>query len=565
MHNRLGLVAMAAATLIAGMGAQAGVAGAAPGGLSPADHSGGQVGHGASPAAMAASGRGIAAHPREVNLAGQHAMPQITTSAQMPAPLGRDGKPVDLPVRPSSGWKILPHLSTPAGAPNQVQGRAVTPVAPATPANPAAPVPPRIAPTTVHANFDGVNQTNSNCGGCQPPDVNAAVGTSQIAETVNTRLAVYSKTGAALCGTSLNSFFATSARLFAPRIQYDNLNDRYTLSVGVIPTSSTATPRYLVAASRTNNACGRWFVYTVTFSGALFPAGTRVDFPYLGQDRRAVLASSNNFRGAYLGSAAWSIPKSALYSGVGFTFTAFPVAFSTAPVTVAGIPTAATTDTYFLASVPGTGYRLYRMTNSAGPGTSLVLQAVVNSTFTAPTRRVNQPGTATTLDPGDGRISSDPVQDGDYVWFTHGIDLVGYPAIRYGAISVVANIPFVAIVFRSGTSDDFNPSIGVADAGTNLNRIWLNWAYTDTPAGVPVSDTTNGVGPGEGVPNKVGGLDLVTGVSTNINTRFGDYSSVEVDPTGTVACPAGRVAVVAQEYFGPGGVWRTRIARLGFC
>ncbi|HEY9475160.1 MAG TPA: hypothetical protein VIS06_15105, partial [Mycobacteriales bacterium] len=547
-----------AVALTVGMVTQAGVASAAPGGRndSAGQSVGAPAGQTAALTTMSAGGRGAAARPRVVNLADQHAMPQITTSAQVPTPLGRDGRPVSLPVRPSHGRKVLSQLSTPAGAPNLGRSRAVTPAAPATP---------RVQPTTVHANFDGVNQTNSNCGGCQPPDVNAAVGTTQIAETVNTRLAVYNKTGSALCGTSLGSFFATSARLFAPRIQYDNLFRRYTLSVGVIPASSTATPRYLVAASRTDNACGRWFVYTVTFSGALFPAGTRVDFPYLGQDRRAVLSSSNNFRGVYLGSAAWSIPKSALYAGGGFTFTAFNVAFSTAPVTVAGIPTFATTNTYFLASVPGTGYRLYRMTNSAGPGTSLVLQADINSPFTAPTRRVNQPGTGTTLDPGDGRISSDPVQDGNFVWFTHGIDLVGFPAIRYGAISVVTNTPFVAIVFKSGTSDDFNPSIGVADAGSNLNRIWLNWAYTDTPVGVPVTDTTNGVGPGEGVPSKVGGLNLVTGVSTNINTRFGDYSSVAVDPTGTIACPAGRVAVVAQEYFGPGGVWRTRIARLGFC
>lgn len=552
MQSRLGAVALAAVTLAVvavaqpGTASASGSAGAA--GAAPANQRRdvGPGGRAASPVA----GRGTAARPRTVDLSDQHVMPAIGTSTPMPAMLGRDGRPVSLPVRASQGSKVLPHASTQAGSPNRGELRAAAP---------------RIAPTTVHANFDGLNQANSNCPTCQPPDVNAAVGRTQIAETVNRRLAVYGRTGTPLCGIGLNSLFATRARLFAPRIQYDNVYHRYTTTVGVIPTSSGATPAYLVAATVGDNACGRWRVYTVTFSGSLFPAGTRVDFPYLGQDRRAILSSSNNFHGAYLGSAAWSISKSALYTGQGFSFTAFPVAFSTAPVTVAGIPTAATAHSYFLASVPGTGYRLYRMTNSAGPGTTLVLQAEIASVFTAPTRQVNQPGTSTTLNPGDGRISADPVQDGDFVWFTHGIDLGGFPAIRYGAISVTSNAPFVATAFKSGTSDDFNPSIGVADAGENLNRIWLSWADTDTPVGAPLSDITNGVGPGEGVPNLVGGLDIVTGTSASTTTSFGDYSSVQIDPTGTADCPAGRVAVVAQEYFGAGGGWRTRIARLGFC
>ncbi|HEX5494739.1 MAG TPA: hypothetical protein VFX70_09225, partial [Mycobacteriales bacterium] len=485
-------------------------------------------------------------------LSGRRATP-APGSATVPAPLGRDGRPVSLPVRPSRGRKIRPHVSTPvstpAGSPNLAGPRAATP---------------RIQPTTVHANVDGIDQAGADCRGCQPPDVNAAVGTDQIAETVNSRFQAYTKAGVPRCATSLNAFFATTARLFAPRIQYDSLNHRFTSTVGVIPASRTAVPEYLVAASLGDDACGRWRVYTVLFSGALFPPGTRIDFPYLGQDRAAILSSSNNFRGRYLGSAAWGIPKSAIYAGRGFSFTAFSVAFSTAPATTpGGNPTSA--DTYFLASVPGSGYRLYRMTDSAGPGTTLVLQAAVASAFTAPTRRVNQPGTATTLDPGDGRIPADPVRDGDFVWFTHGMDLAGFPAIRYGAISVSNNAPFVATVFRSGTSDDFDPSIGVADAGGNLNRIWLNWAYTDTPVGQPVTVTSNGVGPDEGVPDRSDGFDLASGVSTSTNTRFGDYSSVELDPTGTAACPAGQVAVLAQEYFGPGGAWRTRIARLGFC
>lgn len=205
----------------------------------------------------------------------------------------------------------------------------------------------------------------------------------------------------------------------------------------------------------------------MTFSGSFYPAGTVLDYPYLGQDRVSLLLSSNNFCCAasftYRNSAAFSISKALVYSGAGFSFTSYGVAFSTAPVTVSGIPIAATTNTYFLASVPGFGYDLYRMTT--GPNNPIVLQAAIKSPFTAPTRRVNQPGTTQTLDPLDGRIDWAPVQSQNFIWFARGIDMSGFPGVRYGAISVLSNTATVATAFHNATSDDFNPSIGVADAG----------------------------------------------------------------------------------------------------
>jgi hypothetical protein len=433
-------------------------------------------------------------------------------------------------------------------------------------------VAPLAAPTTINANFNGVNQATSNCGGCQPPDPNAAVSPSEIAHTANLRLQVYTKAGATLCGVGLNTFIGTSASLSDPRILWDNRNNRYLLVVIPVPASTTSTPTLFLAASTGTSACGSWFIYTLTFSGSLYPAGTLLDYPYLGQDRVAALLSSNNFRRTTsgfvpIGSAAFSVSKARLYVGASVSFPAFSVGFSTAPVTVSGIPIASTTNSYYLRSIPGTGYGLYRMSNSAGPGTTLVLQATISSPFARPSRRVRQPGTSATLDPLDGRIVWAPVQDENFVWFTHGMDLSGYPAVRYGAVSVVSNPATVAKAFRSSTSDDFNPSIGVADAGANAVFVWLNWAYTDTPANVATSVTVDGVRPGTGVPDLIGtGRVLVNGFSTVSNFRFGDYSSVAVDPTAASGtCPAGRTAVTAQQYFTSNGQWRVRLSRLSFC
>jgi hypothetical protein len=243
----------------------------------------------------------------------------------------------------------------------------------------------------------------------------------------------------------------------------------------------------------------------------------------------------------------------------------FNVSFSAQPMVVAGVPMPTTTYAYYLATVPGTGYKLYRMADTAGPGTTMTLQATISAPFSAPVRRVNQPGTTITLDPGDGRMTQSPVLHGDFLWFTHGIDQSGFPSVRYGAIGLLDNSATVATMFKSPTSDDFNPSIGIADAGHNKVRIWVNWAYTDTPNNVPTSMTVNGVGPNQRVPSKVGGLDLVNGITTNGNRRFGDYSSVSIDPTGTTNCPAGNVGVLAQQYFRDIGIWQNRVAVVGFC
>jgi hypothetical protein len=404
--------------------------------------------------------------------------------------------------------------------------------------------------------FDGIDESS---GGKTPPDVNAAVGASQIVEIVNVALHVYTKTGASLCYASLSTFLGTSDNLGDPRVQYDNVNDRYTFVVS----DRGASPVMWVGATSTSDACGNWLVYRVTFSGSPFPAGTFLDFPVLGQDRNALLLSTHNIAPTSQNYTVFAIPKLAVYAGAGFSFNTFSTASLTAPVSNGGIPMISTPYSYFLGSVPGTGYRLYRLTNSGGLGATLTLQATISSPFTAPTRRVNQPGTSQTLEPGDGRIGWSPVNDGNSIWFAHGIDLGGFPSVRYGAINIAGNYATVAVAYHSPTSDDFNPSIGVGTHTLNSGDfVYLNWAYTDTGAGVATSDTVDSVKPGGGVVDLIGtGAVLIKGSSTTTEGAFGDYSSVAIDPT----VATGSCAVTAQEYFDSSGHWRTGLARVGTC
>lgn len=453
------------------------------------------------------------------------------------------------PVRP----KVAPHTAT-----------ATLPSRPSTGARPGTrtgALRPFAAPA-VAANFDGINQATG-CGSCQPPDPNSATSGSEIVELVNTFIQVTDNVGTVLCngGVTLNRLLRSTDSLTDPRVQFDNVNRRFSLSVSIEPASTSATPAMYVAASDTADACGTWRVYRLTFNGSPFPAGTFLDFPMLGQDTNALLVSTRNFTPSNgVNFTVYGLPKATVYAGNPVSFSTFGVASLTAPVSNAGTPMIASPFSYFLAAVPGTGYRLYRLSNSGGPGASITLQATISATFSAPTRRANQPGTTVTLDPSDGNILWSPVYDGTSIWFAHDVDLSGFPTVRYGAVNVTNNTVATAFGFHSGTSDDFDASIGIG-LGPAGETVFVTWAYTDAPNGVATSNTVDTVAPGGGIPNLIGtGTVLVNGSSTT-ETRFGDYNSVSVDPSVST----GTCAVVTNQYFAAGGAWRTRVARVGNC
>ena len=513
--------------------------------------------HAAVPAApsMPQVGNGWATSARSVVMSRLATGPRAAGRRAAPAPLGLDGRPAGrkLPQRAAQGHRVAtgPTAGTHAGV-----------------------VPD--APSSLSTSFDASRESNS---GLIPSDSNAAVGFSDIVEVVNTQVSVFDKTGDVLCGAfSLAAFTGDfTESLFDPRVMFDNLNNRFIATISLAPLSTTSTPAMYVAASQSGDPCGGWFVFRVSFSGTGFEPGVLLDYPRLGQDRGAMLVGTNNFQGlTFVGGQAFSIPKSGLYSGAGFSFAAFPVDISTEPVTVGGTPMQATSTTFWVSSVSGVGYHVYSMPSGGG---TISLAATISAPFNPPSRRANQPGTNVTLDPLDGRIQWAPEQIDNVIWFAHGVDDSGFPTVRYGAIDTSTNTVTTAEAFHAGDSDDIDPSISAADVGGGLYAVWINWAYTETSVGVAASDTVDGgiVAPG-GLPTLTGtDLTLVSGSSTNevdpnqcgTCARFGDYSSVSVDAVpDTANCPAGAVtatAVTDQQYFDPNGQWISRIARSNVC
>ncbi len=418
---------------------------------------------------------------------------------------------------------------------------------------------PRLAPA-VSSSFDGISEAG--CSGCGvPPDPNAATSGTEIVELVNTFIQVTDTSGAVLCGggVTLNRLLRSTDGLTDPRVQFDNVHQRFSLAVTVAPASTSATPAMWVAASDTVDACGTWRVYRLTFHGSPFPAGTFLDFPMLGQDRNALLVSTRNLTPTGRNFTVYGVPKAAIYAGAPVSFSTFNVPSLTAPVINAGQPMISSPVSFFLASVPGTGYRLFRLTNGGGSGATLT-QTTIRSPFNAPTREANQPGTSSTVDSSDGNILASPYFDGTSIWFTHAFDFVGFPTIRYGAVNVSTNTVATAMAFRSATSDDFNPSLAVG-LGSSGTTVYLNWAFTDAPAGTATSDVIDMLPAGQPIANLIGSGAVYAAGSITSQTRFGDFSSVSVDPQ----VPGGACAVIAQQYFSSSGSWNTRLARVGGC
>ncbi len=431
-------------------------------------------------------------------------------------------------------------------------------------------------PTVIHLNKGGTRGFQSSCS-CQPPDTNAAISGTRIVEAVNLSLTIYQRGGALISRTSLASWWPTTRPISDPHILYDNAAKRWLLVFIPVPTSTAATPTMYVAVSTSADPASTWHRYTLTFSGGLFPAGTLLDYPMVGQDRNAILIGSNNYQLTaggwnYLNSTIFAIPKSAAYGGLGFSFPAFATAFSTYPAIPKGNPMAAYGTSYALAANDTGGYSLYAMSNTGGTP-SYTLQATTAGGLWSPPPAARQPAPnqGVLLDTLDGRIQSPPVQADTFLWFTHSVALASFPTVRYGAIPLSASgtggaTATTANAYATSSSYDWNPSIALAEPATNSVRIFLGWAMTDPANARNVSLRVSGVGRGEGVPSLAGlGTTVFTGGGTSSQTRFGDYSSVQMEVAGiSLSCKANTQALFTNQVFN-GGDWQVRLARVGTC
>ena len=399
-----------------------------------------------------------------------------------------------------------------------------------------------LTPLPILGSFEGVTQTLA--GGVNPPDTHGAVGHTQFVEVVNQRVVVYNKTGNQLKSTGLGAFFGTSELIFDPRVVYDRELRRWIVVATRASTSSTDTVRrFFLAASKTSDATGAYFIYPVSFGGGPFNNGDWWDFPQLGIDHNAVLVTGNIFdtpEGGFKFAALMPIAKARIYNGLAFNVAIFTGLVGTlAPPIVRDQNSAS----FFIAApshsteeAPSNSSALIKYTlrySGSIPALSGPVNIPVAPYSIPPSAR--QFGTTALLDTSDGRFENASTQIGNDLWQAHTIafDGTGHPSpISYQINTATNQVTRSQFFSASLTSDDWNASIAANDSDLAV----ATWSSTDPAAGINAQIRVNS-GATLTLPAPLfSGSALFTSptfyqpVADSNFVRWGDYSAVTIDP-----------------------------------
>ncbi|MEP7328294.1 MAG: Ig-like domain repeat protein [Betaproteobacteria bacterium] len=461
-------------------------------------------------------------------------------------------------------------------------------------------------------NFVGLSKTDACtggvCGGGWPPDSNGDVGPNHVILVVNSAVGIYNKTGTRLAGFTEDSLWSgvgTSAcngnSQGDPVVLYDWLADRFVLTwfaFAVNGSGDPISPYYqCIAASKTSDpVAGGWWLYAVRTDpgGVGMPQVNDLnDYGKFGLWHDCLYMASNQFTfpaGDYNGVAFGSFSRADLYSGAPLTYSLgwLPPstnAFTLVPSNNLGKGAAAVqpgTPNYFV-SESGTifEYEVRKFTagtncgagGTLGPMTS-VSQNAYDFQFGAV---VPQPNTTNKLDMIDDRIMQKVqyrrIGTTESLWVTHTVGApTGNIGMQWAQFDVtggtVATTPVQQQIhapdstlhrFMGSVAVDKmgNMALGYSTSGTTApdfpSIAYAGRLATDPPNTLPQTETQLIAGTGSQT-NNCGGAPC---------DRWGDYSSMSVDPTDD--CTFWYVnQYYSSQGNGTAGNWQTRIGSFKF-
>jgi hypothetical protein len=430
--------------------------------------------------------------------------------------------------------------------------------------------------TTAGLNFEGLGQGEYGfTPNAAPPDTNASVGSTQVVEWVNESFAIFNKSTGALVdgpitGNTLWSGFGGGCETNNdgdPIVHFDRIAQRW-----VFTQFSVSTTPYLqcVAVSTTADATGTYNRYS--FQMPSFP-----DYPKLGVWPDAYYMTFNMFSGnSFVGGRACALNSAAMQAGSAATAVCFQLSSSFGGLLPADLDGA---------TLPPTGSNEFFLnfgTNSLNLWKFHVdFTTTSNSTFTGPTNLVvaafseacgggacvPQSGTSQRLDSlGDRlmyRLAYRNFGTHQSLVAAHSVQ-VGtsrkdpYTGVRWYELRNPAGTP--AIYQQSTYSPDttfrWMPSIAMDKVGNiavgySASSSALHPAVRYT--GRASSDPLNTLGTENSIIEG-------TGSQTRSLSRWGDYSSMALDPSDDCTF------WYANEYIASNGTfnWHTRLASFKF-
>lgn len=449
------------------------------------------------------------------------------------------------------------------------------------------------------ANFDGIFNP-STTGGPVPPDPVGDIGPNHYVQMVNSQFQIFSRTGASVFGpANINTLFTgfggacETENAGDPVVLYDQLADRWLLSqfTGAGPTYFNC-----VALSTSGNPTGTYYRYAIT-TGPNFP-----DYPKYGVWSDAYYISTREFDAAnnFVGVGAYALNRAQMIAGnsapqvVSFLVppggAAYRVGDGLLPADLDGnILPPAGSPSYFVGTMDS-GFSAY-----GAPTDALNLfkfsvnwTTPLNSTFTfaaqldtapfdsvfpcsggsTPSRNcIGQPGTAVKIDILSSRQrptfrlayrnfgTHESLVTSQSVEATAGVAGMRWYEIRNPNLSPV--------IYQQGTYSpdsvnrwmgsiamDRQGNMGLAYNVSDSTTVFPGIRYTGRLATDPLGTLPQG----EGVMINGGGSQTTTA------SRWGDYSSINIDPTDDCAFWYTTQYYAATSARG----WRTRVASFKF-
>ncbi len=379
----------------------------------------------------------------------------------------------------------------------------------------------------IQDSFQGYGPTN-----WIPPDGALAAGNSQILEAINASFAIYSKTGTLLYSTTLQNWFSSlnvSSYITDPRAFYDSYNNRFVMLASAIDFTQR-TCDYVIAISQTSSAIGSWWIYKLdaTKNGS-DTTSNWADYPAIGFDSLNVYITSNQFSFSdttFQYVKLRMINKSTLYNGNSVTWTDWwNLTYANNSIVSSLQPARGGKGTeYFVSNSWDQGNNVTLWSISNYPPVLSRIATINVGSYSMPPDAV-QLGGSNLLRTGDCRI-----QD---VIFKHGLLHIGFTqaynwgsgnvaALRLLKINPVTNTVPQNIIYGQDGVNYFYPAVECDTAG-NMFVVYntsssANYCDIRSSYEVLINPASTQIKSGEGYYS---------------GSRWGDYNSASVDPTGS--------------------------------
>jgi hypothetical protein len=401
---------------------------------------------------------------------------------------------------------------------------------------------------TIGQSFPGIDfaSPNNPCG-CLPPDTNAAVGPTQVVETVNEEIRVYDKSnGTVVYDASLATFFG-QANFGDVYVLYDDIANHWYVTA----LDGPATGLLLAVSHDSNFLDGFLPTYNLNVTGG---AGTP-DYPKPGFNKDAIFVEFNNFAGTGDAEIA-TINKADALAGTLTMYLSQPEpefrAMTPAQMhgdTTGGIEWFFSTDGN---DVSGDSMRVTEMTNYFSTNPTFTYTSIPVAPYSAPATAVQPGGTWTTFP----NTTTYQVQYRNGMLVTAmasgtAADGFTYPKGLYYEVNVAGGTPTLVLqgVIDPGPGVSVQmPSVAIDNKG-NLGFTWMEASSSEfVSMWVGSLDTSGHFSSFDAAPSST---------FFSANFRIGDYSTVVVDPID------GTTFWAANEYAGPGAastdIWNTQI------